>query len=637
LEFVNGRSSAHELAKLTGGRKKLLTNRPKKLKIESTQKVTEEEFMPEEVLGEKKALDLTAEMPLVEGLEADEELLLARDLMRSFIKGIKALRFYPPDNPILKGFKELLPKKFNFFLNKYNSFIFQIGEYDLSFKGKVLYENRDIKTSLAFLFYKDGLRELRFMKELEEWEIQGLIDIIVRSDNINQLEDDFVTMLWEKDFVHIGYLATDEFLDETRVLVPESVEQFRKDLVFKPVAHHVEVDLLEEDVEGADSDQALSRLIEELHSFVSNRKVYSLTPDEVERLRKEVVEEVDPAFVFNIVDTLFEILALEREPEPYQNAVTTFNKILDALLTLGEFKKATDLLKRFYKALKTPELLDWQIEIMRKFIVEAGEEERIERIGRVLEREEAIRLEDVTSYLTLLQRNSVRPLIKLLGERKKSKTRRVICDALSEIGRNAIELFTPFMDDPRWYLVRNITYILGRIGKEESLPYIQKAFNHHEVRVRREAIQALGLIGGPKAVGLLVKALTDEDGRIRSVAAINLGKVGKKAALVPLLEVVQLKEFQKREPLEIKAFFDAIGMLGSNESIPVLQQLLERKSWFGWGKTEEIRIGAANALAMVGTPEAKAVLMSGKDSKDESIRNACLQALRSKPSKESLV
>jgi len=593
--------------------------------------------MPEEVLGEKKALDLTEEMPLVEGLEADEELLLARDLMRSFIKGIKAFRFYPPDNPILKGFKELLPKKFNFFLNKYNSFIFQIGEYDLSFKGKVLYENRDIKTSLAFLFYKDGLRELRFMKELEEWEIQGLIDIIVKSDSINQLEDDFVTMLWEKDFVHISYLATDEFLDEMPVLVPESVEQFRKDLVFKPVAHHVEVDLLEEDVEGADLDQTLSRLIEELHSFVSNRKVYSLTPDEVERLRKEVLEEVDPAFVFNIVDTLFEILALETEPEPYQNAVSTLNRVLDALLTLGEFQKASDLLKRFYKALKTPELSDWQVEIIRKFIVEAGEEDRIERIGRVLEREEAIRLEDVTSYLTLLQRNSVKPLIKLLGERKKSKTRRVICDALSEIGRNAIELFTPFMDDSRWYLVRNITYILGRIGKEESLPYIQKAFNHHEVRVRREAIQALGLIGGPKAVGLLVKALTDEDGRIRSVAAINLGKVGKKAALVPLLEAVQLKEFQKRDPLEIKAFFDAVGMLGSNESVSVLQQLLERKSWFGWGKTDEIRTGAANALAMIGTPEAKAVLMSGKDSKDETIRNACLQALRNKPSRESLV
>ena len=593
--------------------------------------------MPEEVSGEKKALDLAEEMPLVEGLEGDEELLLARDLMRSFIKGIKAFQFYPPDNPILKGFRELLPKKFNFFLNKYNSFIIQIGEYDLSFKGKVLYENRNIKNSLAFLFYKDGLRELRFMKGLEEWEIQGLIEIIVQSDRINQLEDDFVTLLWEKDFVHIGYLATDEFLDETPVLIPESVEQFRKELVFKPAAHNVEVDVFEEDMEEADLDRALTKLIEELHSFVSNRKVYSLTPDEVERLRKEVAEEISPTFVFNIIDTLFDILVLEREPEPYQNAVNILNKILDALLTLGEFKKASDLLKQFYKTLKTSELLDWQAEIMRKFIFEAGEEERIERIGKVLEREETTRLEDVTSYLTLLQRNSVKPLIKLLAERKKSKTRRVICDALSEIGRNAIELFTPFMDDPRWYLVRNITYILGRIGKEESLPYIQKAFNHAEVRVRREALQALGLIGAPKAIGLLVKALTDEDARIRSMAAINLGKAGKKAGLVPLLEVVQSKEFQKRESSETKAFFDAIGMSGSNESILVLRQLLERKSWFGRGKTDEIRIGAANALAMIGTPEAKAILMSGKDSKDESIRDACLQALRSKPSKESLV
>jgi hypothetical protein len=61
---------------------------------------------------------------------------------------------------------------------------------------------------------------------------------------------------------------------------------------------------------------------------------------------------------------------------------------------------------------------------------------------------------------------------------------------------------------------------------------------------------------------------------------------------------------------------------------------LERKSFFGWGKKDEIHIGAANALAMIGTSEAKAILESGKDSKDESIRNACLQAMRMRPAKE---
>ena len=588
--------------------------------------------MPEEVSADKKALDLSGEMPLIEGMEGDEEFIVARDSTSAFIKAIKAFRFYPPDNPTLKGFREQVLKKFQFFLNKYQSFVIHVAEYDLSYKGKILYENRDVKTSLAFLLYKDGLREIRFMKGLEEWEVQGIIDIIKQSDNINQLEDDIVTLMWEKDFEHISHLATDEFLEETPVIVPDNIDQFRKNLVFKPLAHHVEVDPAEEgSEEGVDLDEILSRAIEEPAPFVSDRSVYFLTSGEVEGLRKDVEAEIDPTFVFNIMDILFEILALEKEPEPYQDGVNTLIKTLDAFLTLGEFTKATELLQRVNIILKTYDLQDWQIESIRKIIVEAGDEVRIDRIGKVLEREE-VRLEDVNTYLSLLQKNSITPLIKLLGELKNSKARRVFCDALSEIGKNAVELITPFIDDRRWFLVRNITYILGRIGKEQSFPYILKAFNHEEIRVRREAIQALGLIGGSKAVGLLVKAVTDNDVRIRCMAAINLGKVGKDAGLIPLLEVVQSKDFYKREPVEIKAFFNAIGMSGSNEAVPVLQQLLERKSWFGRGTTDEIRIGAANAMAMIGTPDAKILLEEGKNSKDDSIRDACIQALRSQSS-----
>jgi len=585
--------------------------------------------MPEEISADKKAPDLNVEMPLIEGVETDDELILARDLTGALIKAIKAFRFYPPDNPALKGFRDPLLKKFQFFLNKYQSFEIQVGEYDLSFKGKILYENRDVKTSIAFLIYRDGLRKIRFMKGLEEWEVQGIIDILKQSENINQLEDDIVTLMWEKDFMHISFVATDEFLEETPVIIPDNVDRFRENLVFKPIAHHVEVDLMEEGSEGGvDLDDILSKVIEEPLPLVSDKRVYFLTPDEVEGLRKDVESETDPTFVFNIMDILFEILALEKEREPYQDTVNTLLKVLDAFLTLGDFAKAADLLKRVNIILKTYDLHDWQIETIRKIIVEAGEEVRIDRIGRVLEREEG-RLEDVNAYLSLLQKNSIKPLVKLLGELKNSKTRRVFCDALSEIGKNAIEVFTPFTDDRRWFLVRNILYILGRIGKEQSLPYIEKALNHEDLRVKREAIQALGLIGGQKAIGLLVRALTDDDVRARCLAAINLGKRGKKAGLIPLLEVVQSKDFYKRESAEIKAFFNAIGMVGSNEAIPVLQQLLERKSWFGRGKTDEIRMGAANAIAMVGTPEAKVILEEGENSKDESLRDACLQALKS--------
>lgn len=585
--------------------------------------------MPEEVSGEKKPLDVASEMPSVEGIETDEELLLARDLTSSFIKAIKAFRFYPPDNPALKGFRDNLLRKFQFFLNKYNIFTLQIGEYDFSYNGKVLYENRDVKASLAFLFYKDGMRELRFLKGLEDWEIEGLLDLIKRSDNINALEDDLVTLVWERDFSHINYLATDEFLEENPVPIPDNVDQLRKNLVVSPPAHNVAVDLFEEDTEeGIELDRIFSKPTEEPLPIVSNRGVYFLTTEEMEGLKKEVDSETHATFVFNVVDILFEILALEKEQDPYKDVINYFNKILDAFLTLGEFQKAGDLLKRFYIILKTYYLNEWQKEMIQKFILGAGESQRVELIGKILEREEGIRLEEVSNFLVLLQRNSIQPLIKLLGELQNSKTRRVVCDSLSEIGKNAIEIIVPFIDDKRWYLVRNIAYILGRIGKEQAFPYLQKLFNHNEIRVRREAIQALGLIGGPKAVGLLIRALTDIDARIRAMAAINLGKIGKTSGLASLLELVQSKDFSKKDPTEIKAFFDAIGMIGSNEATPVLQEILERKSLFGRGKPDGMRNGAANALAMIGSPEAKAILEAGRNSRDESIRNACAQAMK---------
>ncbi|MCX8118245.1 MAG: HEAT repeat domain-containing protein [Desulfobacterota bacterium] len=586
--------------------------------------------MPEEIRPEKKPTDLAEEWVATEGIEADEELLLARDLVSFFLKTFKAIRFYPPDNPTIKGFKEQLSKKFQHFLGRYPTFVLQIDEYSLLFKERVLYENRDPKSSFAFLFYKDGLRELRFMKGLEEWEIEGLLEVIRTSDQINEMEDDLVTLLWERDFPHISYLATDEFLEETPILIPENGEQLRRGLVFKPLAYNVQVDLLDE--EGQDLERLLAKSASALS--LKDRVVYQLTPEEIERLQGEVTQELDPAFVFEGADILFEILNLEQDRGPYQQAAHLLMKNLDGLITLGEFNRASELLRRLYHMVKSYGLKDWQVEILHQFLEKAGDEERIERIGNLLEKEVPLRLEEVSEYLALLQQNAIKPLIHLLGRLKNSKARRMVCDALSEIGKNAIELFAPFIEDRRWYLVRNITYILGRIGKEKGLLHVQKAFNHEDVRVRREAVQALGLIGGPKAVSLLIKALTDKDARIRAMAALNLGKMGKNVGLAALLEVVQSKDFQKRDSAEIKAFLDAVGLVGSNEAIPVLQQMLERKSLFGLGLKDEIRLGVANTLAMIGTPEAKAVLERGMHSKEEAIRTACQQALRKLSSKE---
>jgi len=584
--------------------------------------------MAEEFVGGKKEPDLELDVSSIEGKDLDEAVDQAKDLINTFVKTIKAFRLYPPENPTLVGFIDQVYRKFQLFLTKYHYFILKIGENKLSFREVTLYENPDLKTSLAFQLYKDGLRELRFMEGLEEGEVDGLIDLMKRSDSINKMEDDLVTLMWEKDFIHISYLATDEYLEEMPAIIPANIEQFRANLTFEPPPQSEMGDVGEE-TDGAEVDYyEIMKRVESPPLVGVDRSVYFLTPDELEGLRKEVELETAPSFVFIVIDILFEILALEKSPQPYQETTGALQKLLDALITLGEFQKASELLTRVNIILNTYELKDWQVDAIRQLSDKAGEPQRIEKIGKILDKGEEIRLEEVSNYLTLLKPNSIQPLIKVLGELNNSKARRMFCEVLIEIGKGNMELIIPFIDDHRWFLVRNIAYILGRMGKESALPTIQKALNHEEARVRREAIQALGIIVSSKAFDLLGKALNDQDDRNRSMAALNLARVGKKASLPALLEVVQTKDFSKRDSAEIKAFFDAIGMVGSNDAIKPLEKLLEQKSWFGMGKKDEIRLRAASALALIGTAEARSTLEAGRNSKDENIRQACLQAMK---------
>lgn len=584
--------------------------------------------MAEEFVGGKKEPDLELDVSSIEGKDLDEAVDQAKDLINTFVKTIKAFRLYPPENPTLVGFIDQVYRKFQLFLNRYHYFILKIEENKLSFRGVSLYENPDLKTSLAFQLYKDGLRELRFMEGLEEGEVDGLIDIMKRSDSIDKMEDDLVTLMWEKDFIHISYLETDEYLEEMPAIIPANIEQFRANLTFEPPPQSEMGDIGEE-TDGTEVDYyEIMKRVENSPLVGVDRSVYFLTPDELEGLRKEVESETAPSFVFSVIDILFEILALEKSPQPYQETTGILQKLLDALITLGEFQKASELLTRVNIILNTYELKDWQVDAIRQLSDKAGEPQRIEKIGKILDKGEEIRLEEVSNYLTLLKPNSIQPLIKVLGELNNSRARRMLCEVLIEIGKGNMELIIPFIDDHRWFLVRNIAYILGRMGKESALPTIQKALNHEEARVRREAIQALGIIGSSKAFDLLGKALSDQDDRNRSMVALNLARVGKKASLPALLEVVQAKDFSKRDSAEIKAFFDAIGMVGSNDAIKPLEKLLEQKSWFGMGKKDEIRLRAASALALIGTAEARSILEAGRNSKDENIRQACLQAMR---------
>jgi len=302
--------------------------------------------------------------------------------------------------------------------------------------------------------------------------------------------------------------------------------------------------------------------------------------------------------------------------------------VLEAMITLGEFPQANAVLARIFALQETLPSADWRKCLLHQCIEEAGNPQRIEWIGRILYAGD-IELEKVKQFLLLLHTNAIPSLVLLLGEMKVAKVRLMLCDVLTVLGQRAPELIHAYINDSRWHLIRNLAYIMGKIGNEKSIPYIAKALQHTDYRVRKEAVQALGNIGGQKAIKLLKQAFTDRDSAIRAQAALILGKCGDPTALAVLIDAVRTRTFRRKSQTEIRAIFEGIGFSRSNDALDVLRERLAKRNWFVSRQTNLIRIGAANALAMIGTPEARTLLESGKTARDPSTRYACTQALKS--------
>ena len=555
-------------------------------------------------------------------LRQEGELVWARDLTNQFVKTIGAYETYPPNHRAVVTLQDQLMDKFRFFLEKMDRLTWDIAEYEIYYEDEIVYENTDAKSSLASRFYREGLEQIQFEKGLQEWEVVDFMDTIARGDTLNPLEDDLITILWEGDFQHIHYVAGEYYLQESRIAFPENVEDFRKALNVVPVASYQGIELTRE--HGLDPGFSHQRL--EGDPLKISMDQLRVQPEEMEDLEQRVNVEAQPEFCFHAIDTLFEAMSLEREAEGFGLIVSFANRIIESHLSRGDFGHASQILRRLYIFLNSENLDEWQSDIIKKAIIEAGESSKIEIIGNILRLNEFSDVKGALGYFLLLQRNSIPHLCELLGNLSSSKPRRIICDALSKVGKNSIELMTPFLGDNRWYLVRNIVYILGRIGRKEAVPFIGKALQHGDMRVRREVLQALGLIGGSEAMQYMIQSLEDRDIKIRGIAALNLGRMGEEA-LDPLTERMGSKEFFKKDLAEIRAYFKAVGMIRSDHAIPLLYSLLERRKWFGRAKVEEIRACAIETLVRIGTQEAKEVLQLGAESSDEPLREACSRAL----------
>ena len=170
--------------------------------------------------------------------------------------------------------------------------------------------------------------------------------------------------------------------------------------------------------------------------------------------------------------------------------------------------------------------------------------------------------------------------------------RRHLVEYLGQAGRGDIRLLTPWLRDPRWYVVRNVATAIGRAGRDGGVPALLSVVDYDDDRVRVEVIRALATLEGPEAVPLLVGALADSSQRVRN-AAVSLLRAEPSDEVV--LRIAEHLTGESVTSDDARRLIKIIAERTSDAARKALDSLAERRS----GASKAVREAARAAL---GTP-----------------------------------
>ena len=141
-----------------------------------------------------------------------KEIKNAREIVQLLAKTTSQMKIFASDHVNISRFTDELFGKMNEFLKKHWKFELGVQEFSFTYKGKTVYTDKQIKKSIPFLFYKDGVQSLYFYKDLTKDEFLDFLDVIKKEANLPAEESDIVISLWEKT-PHLSNLETREQID----------------------------------------------------------------------------------------------------------------------------------------------------------------------------------------------------------------------------------------------------------------------------------------------------------------------------------------------------------------------------------------------------------------------------------------
>jgi HEAT repeat protein len=478
---------------------------------------------------------------------------------------------------------------------------------------------------LPFRMYQDGIRSIHIHAGISPPELEILLRALSTLGNIADKQDDVVTLLWQENMQHVQVEAAP--LEQTIHLSSRRAGSgggggsHGQGFAAAGVGDELRADLGQ--VRGA---QGLHRDTFDDWELPAERadpiECYMMLLPEMESARAQFeidwVQEWLGDWTREAPEVLRQILAFDSGRNTRRSIAHLLITWIALALQKREWRQAREALEQLrdidpQRTLSDPVLLD--------ALSALDSDEMAMSLDEANSEDQAMFL----SLMVAIGRPALDFALAVLAHARRGRLRAVTCTALAYMCDERPEVLEMYLTDHRWYVARNVVFILGQIGGPNVVEMLRTASEHFDLRVKRAVVHSLGAITHRQRYPILISLLDSKDTQLVSAALGMLARERNQEVARYLIEQISSHSFDSRPEKWQRAFLNALGEAAEDENLPELEKLLHEGGWFAQHTVR--RSGIARALRHLGTDKALAVLEQGLCSRSEPVRAVCLTAI----------
>jgi hypothetical protein len=470
------------------------------------------------------------------------------------------------------------------------------------------------------LLYRDGIKWIEFQEGLPLEEIASFYRIAYKYRLFaEETEGDIVTALYDEELEYIDFKAVDIFWQDLLLMdfseLPSPAPKPEED------TDREETDQ-SQDKKGSEGDDIVARSI----ALISDDQLELSNLDYV-TLQQMVLEEESWVITEDLIEALMIILKSQSEQEKFDAVLGFISEETVETIEQDRYDLLVVLFQSLVKLFspETSTAQDWQNSRIDRFFQNVSTPKIFQLISYKLLELETIEIEKLKALvqaLFYLSPELVPFLVPVIMESSSKEIQQMLSEVIVHLSQRDIGPLEKIVEQHGTEMGDKLLAILNRLQGNRVNKILFKMCEHPSDMVRRKAIKEL-VDRDPKYAQKLFSLIDDPSKEIRISILAGFAKHKSSALENMLLNYLKENSTQK-DPVHILACYTALGRCGSNASVPYLRRILLSRGWnsfMGSGKLI-FREGAAIAVALLDTPEAKDVLQKASKSRFKVIRKA---------------